>query len=66
MYIGGIGQNYNNIKEQHLFRKAADDTFEKTLREAARKNDDEKLRKTCMEFEAIFLRMIYTNETEYT
>ena len=59
MYIGGIGQNYNNIKELHLFRKTADDTFEKTLRETARKNDAEILRKTSMEFEAIFLRMIY-------
>lgn len=59
MDISGIDKNYSNLKARQLFEKASDGAFEKVLKDAARKEDDEKLRKACMDFEAIFLRMMY-------
>ena len=39
--------------------KAVDDSFEIRLKNAMDKNDAKELKKTCQEFESIFLNMLY-------
>jgi flagellar protein FlgJ len=58
MEISGINGTNKTIVDSSK-TKAADDTFEATLKNAVAKNDAKQLRQACQEFEGIFLNMMY-------
>lgn len=60
MNIGGIDSGFNMLKVDNLVNKPSENKFEEIINALTSKNNDDKaLRKACMDFEAIFLRMIY-------
>jgi len=59
MDVGRISGSIVSDTITHSERKAADDSFEKHLETAVKRNDQEEMKKACQEFEALFLSMMY-------
>lgn len=59
MDISGINNNINNNTINTSKNKAADNSFEKALKNAVDKNDEKELKKVCREFEGIMLNMMF-------
>lgn len=57
--INSNSMDLNQINLKNTNQKAED--FEKILESAKENNDDEKLKATCREFEAIFVNMLMKN-----
>lgn len=58
MEIAGVG-NLNKTIIENYRRKAAEENFEASVRNAVEKKDERKLREVCQDFEGILLSIIY-------
>lgn len=58
MVTGVSTQSYNNIAKQ-TYAGSGQDEFKKTLDAALASNDDVKLKDACIQFEQLFLQIMY-------
>lgn len=60
MKINGLGTDVANIYKNAMSSQADDVSFKKTLDKATANTDDEKLKEVCQEFEAYYIRTLFT------